>query len=173
VLRQLACTLVVTLLVGCAPTVPPAAIAPASQGTVWLFFVDDLHIAFRKTGHLRNLLRALANGLAQDRDLFEVRTTGPSSISVDLTGDRTRVDEAIPRVSGSAMKLSEIVGHKAESADEVQYRFRISIVEAERMLDGHGRPRRAGALLRLHSNQSAGHRRRHRRLRAARQRHPG
>jgi hypothetical protein len=137
VLRRLACTLAVTLLVGCAPTAPPAAIAPASQGTVWLFFVDELHIAFRKTGHLRNLVRALANGLAENRDLFAMRTTGPSSISLDLTGDRTTVDEAIPRVSGSALKLSEIVEHKARSADEVQYRFRISIGEAQRMLGEH------------------------------------
>lgn len=136
-LRRLACTLAVTLLVGCAPTVPPAAIAPASPGTAWLFFVDDLHIGFRKTGHLRNLLRALANGLAEDRDLVAMRTTGPSSISLDLTGDRTSVDEAIPRISGSALKLSEIVAHKARSADEVQYRFRISIGEAERMLGEH------------------------------------
>lgn len=123
-----------TLLTACAPAVrkPTAAAPPADPRTVWLIFIDDLHIQFRKTGHLRNLLRHLAAALIEPRDTFAIRTSGPSSIAIDLTSDRTKLDAAISRMSGSGLRPHESTA--AEAADEVRYRFRISIFEAEGML---------------------------------------
>jgi hypothetical protein len=53
--------------------------------------------------------RGYRRELVHDGDLIAIVSTGPSSIAVDLTYDRTRLDEAIRRVSGAALKPQEII----------------------------------------------------------------
>ncbi len=41
--------------------------------------------------------------------MFGVVSTGTSSIAIDLTYDKKRMDEAIKKIAGSALKPSEII----------------------------------------------------------------
>src|SRR5262245_3056013 len=72
---------------------PPATLSAsvAASGNVWLIFVDDLHLDFTATGHLKNLLKTVFSQLVQEGDLAGVVSTGPSSIAIDLTRDRARL----------------------------------------------------------------------------------
>ena len=123
--------LTMAFLAGCARPVPAPAAAPAGPGRLWLIFVDDLHIAFRNTGHLRNLVRSLTSGLIEPDDAFTLRSTGPSSI--DGLSDRSALDGTIARLSGSGLKAREIA-ESPEASFEIQYRSRIAIDAADRMV---------------------------------------
>jgi hypothetical protein len=72
---------------------PPAAprYVTTHARTLWLLFVDDLHLDFVNTGGLREVLRAISSELIHDGDVFAVRSSRPSSISIDLTSDRRDV----------------------------------------------------------------------------------
>ena len=133
VLRACVVSLALTIafLPGCRRPVSAPAAAPAGQGRLWLIFVDDLHIAFRNTGHLRNLVRSLTSGLIEPNDTFRLSAIGPSSI--DGLSDRSALDETIARLSGSGLKRTEIEA-VPESSSEIQYRFRIAIEAADRMV---------------------------------------
>ena len=61
------------------PVSSPAGIP--QSGTLWLIFLDDLHVDFRSTGHLRTLLRTICTELVQAGDMVGIVSTGPSSIS--------------------------------------------------------------------------------------------
>lgn len=117
---------------GWAAAAPHQVQARAREDTVWLIFVDDLHIAFRKTGHLRNFLRTIASGLMEPDDLYAARSAGPSALSIDLTSDGTALANAFQRLSGASLRLAESI--QARARDEVRYRFKIAIFEAEGML---------------------------------------
>src|SRR5688572_29146225 len=62
-----------------------------SAGHAWLLFIDDMHLDFRNTGRLRNLLRLVANELIKDGDAFMVRSSGPSQVAMEWTVDRSRL----------------------------------------------------------------------------------
>jgi len=107
-------------------------------GIAWLIFVDDLHTDFRNTGYLRNLLKAIASDLVRPGDLVAVRSTGPSSLSIDLTSDRSRLEAAIGKASGSGLKMSEILAtparDRARGLDEIAYRLKITLDAASAMI---------------------------------------
>jgi VWFA-related protein len=96
-----------------APPPPPAQeglILPAAKptndaaGRVFLFFVDDLHMDFNDTPKIRQLFKKMSNTLVHDGDMFGVVSTGTSSIAIDLTYDKKRMDEAIKKITGGALK---------------------------------------------------------------------
>ena len=101
---------------------PGATRQPVNAAPVWVILVDDLHLDFTSTGHIRELLRTIAGQLPQDGDLAGIVSTGPSSIAFDLTKDRTGVGPVIKEVSGAALKPSEILN----GVDEVRYRAHVA-----------------------------------------------
>jgi VWFA-related protein len=124
-----------------APPPPPAQeglILPASKptndaaGRVFLFFVDDLHMDFNDTPKIRQLFKKMANTLVHDGDMFGIVSTGTSSISIDMTYDRKRMDEAIAKISGSALKPKEIIEGPttSEGPSEVRYRAHVAFSTA-------------------------------------------
>jgi VWFA-related protein len=124
-----------------APPPPPAQeglILPAAKptndaaGRVFLFFVDDLHMDFNDTPRIRQLFKKMANTLVHDGDMFGVVSTGTSSISIDMTYDRKRMDEAIAKISGSALKPKEIIegSTTSEGPSEVRYRAHVAFSTA-------------------------------------------
>jgi VWFA-related protein len=124
-----------------APPPPPTQeglILPASKptndaaGRVFLFFVDDLHMDFNDTPRIRQLFKKMANTLVHDGDMFGVVSTGTSSISIDMTYDRKRMDEAIAKISGSALKPKEIIEGPttSEGPSEVRYRAHVAFSTA-------------------------------------------
>ena len=138
-------------------------VTTASQSTpadsppqnLWLILVDDLHIDFRSSGHLRTLLKTICSELIQDGDVAGMVSTGPSSIAVDLTSDLKRVGAGIGRATGSSLMPADI--RRASQADpkgpsdsyrEVWYRAAVSISTAYDTLDNFARqPARRKAVI--------------------------
>lgn len=111
---------------------PPSRPRTDTAGRIFLLFVDDLHLDFRNTPRIRELFKKISNTLIHDGDLFGVVSTGPSSLAIDLTYDRKRLDEAIKRISGSGLRPSDIIGgpESAEGPSEVRYRAHVAFSTA-------------------------------------------
>ena len=96
--------------------VPPSRPTSDASGRVFLLFIDDLHLDFGSTPKTRDLLKKMLKNLIHDGDMFGIVTTGTSSMSQQLTYDRQILESAISRITGNALKPSEIlnrgsVGH--------------------------------------------------------------
>jgi hypothetical protein len=138
------------MFVGCSSHRGRPAAAATPSGTTWLIFVDDLHLDFRNTGYIRKLLHALATDLIVEGDVFTARSTGPSSLSLELTSDRLNLEAAIGRVAGSGLQESEVLASQTrrEGLREIDYRFRVSVSAAVEMLNELPRwPERNRAML--------------------------
>jgi len=96
----------------------------AAASVTWLIFVDDLHIAFRDTGLVRKLLASIATELIQDGDSFIIRSSGPSSLSIPLGGNRAVLDSAISKVSGNEISPSDCLA--VETDEELRYRAKLA-----------------------------------------------
>src|SRR5688572_29498852 len=77
------------------PKTPAAAVKSAE--TAWLILIDDLHISFRDTGYLREVLATISKELIRQRDVYAVASTGPSDVSIRPTADRSLLDAAIKK----------------------------------------------------------------------------
>ncbi len=88
---------------------PPVRRVEDTSGRIFLFFVDDLHLQFQNSGRVRELFKKIVKNLVHEGDLFGIVSSGPSSISIDMTYDRKRLDEAIKKIAGSGLKPSEII----------------------------------------------------------------
>ena len=129
------------------PAATPIAVAP---DTMWLIFVDDLHLDFRKTGRLRSLLTVISTELIRDVDMFAVASSGPSNLSIDVTADRTRLDTAIQSASGAGLSVADIVRptRRPPAFDEVEYRAAVALSAAQKLLTSveHVKSRRRAAI---------------------------
>jgi VWFA-related protein len=103
-----------------------------AAGRIFLIFVDDLHLDFRGTGRVKQLFKKIADTLVHDGDMFGIVSTGPSSIAIDMTYDRRRLDEAMKKISGSGLKPSDILSapEGAEGPSEVRYRAHVAFSTA-------------------------------------------
>jgi VWFA-related protein len=115
---------------------PPVRPTNDAAGRIFLLFVDDLHLDFRNTGRIRELFKKIAKTLIHDGDMFGIVSTGPSSLAIDLTYDKKRLDEAIKRISGNALKPSDIIQgpESAEGPSEVRYRAHVAFSTAHEIL---------------------------------------
>jgi VWFA-related protein len=111
---------------------PPARPKNDAAGRIFLFFVDDLHMNFRDTPRIRQLFKKMSTQLIHEGDMFGVVSTGTSSIAIDMTYDRKRMDEAINKIAGSALKPSEIIEapQGAEGPSELRYRTHVAFATA-------------------------------------------
>jgi VWFA-related protein len=93
-----------------------------------VFFVDDLHLQFHNTGRVRDLFKRISKELVHDGDMFGIVSSGPSSIAVDMTYDKSRLDEAIKKIAGSELKPTDIINGPsgAEGPSEVRYRAHVA-----------------------------------------------
>ncbi len=107
---------------------PPPRPTNDAAGRIFILFVDDLHMGFSNTGRIRQLFKKIKDELIHEGDLFGIVSTGPSSISIDLTYDRKRLDEAINRISGAGLKPSDITSapETNEGPSEVRYRAHVA-----------------------------------------------
>ena len=119
-----------------APPPPPAQegiILPASRpmsdaaGRIFIFFVDDLHLTFRDTARTRELFKKIAKNLIHDGDMFGIVTTGPSSLSIQLTYDKKVLEEAISRITGDGLKPSDILSQQRGSNGPMELRYRAHV----------------------------------------------
>lgn len=107
---------------------PPVRRVNDTSGRIFLFFVDDLHLQFQASGRVRDLFKRVGKTLLHDGDLFGIVSSGPSSLSIDMTYDRKRLDDAIKRITGDGLKPSDIINGAsgAQGPSEVRHRAHVS-----------------------------------------------
>lgn len=108
---------------------PPSRPVSDVSGRIFVFFVDDLHLEFGSTGRVRELFKKISKQLIHDGDLFGIVSSGPSSISLQLTYDKRRLDEAINKMTGAELKPQEIVDQSGSAPGpppEVRYRVGVA-----------------------------------------------
>jgi VWFA-related protein len=112
---------------------PPRQTNSDVSGRIFLFFVDDLHLQFHNTGRVRDLFKRIAKTLVHDGDMFGIVSSGPSSIAIDMTYDKTRLDEAIKKIAGNELKPSDIIQGPSgsEGPSEVRYRAHVAFSTVE------------------------------------------
>ena len=106
---------------------PPPRPPNDTAGRILLFFVDDLHLDFANTARLKQLFQKIAKELVHEGDMFGVVSTGTSSIAIDLTYDRKRLDEAINKMMGGALKPSEIIQASSGPNGPAELRYRAHV----------------------------------------------
>ena len=124
---------------------PPPRPTNDASGRIFMIFVDDLHMDFRNTGRIRDLFKKISKELVHDGDMFAIVSTGPSSIAIDATYDRKRLDEAINKISGAGLKPDEIIStpEGSQGPPEVRYRAHVAFSTAydvlQKMKEIHNR----------------------------------
>jgi hypothetical protein len=86
----------------------------------WLLFVDDLHLDFRNTGRIRDLVRRVVKQLPAEGEAVAMFSSGPSNVSMMPTTDRILLDGQVKRLTGSGLKADDL--QASGSRREVQYR---------------------------------------------------
>ncbi|MPZ18088.1 MAG: VWA domain-containing protein [Luteitalea sp.] len=111
---------------------PTSAPTNDAAGRIFILFVDDLHLDFRNTGRIRELFKKISTTLIHEGDMFAIVSTGPSSLAIDPTYDHKRLDDAIERISGSALRPNEIVEgpEGAQGPSEIRYRAHVAFSTA-------------------------------------------
>ena len=115
---------------------PPARPATDAAGRIFFIFVDDLHLDFRNTGRIRELVKKISEELVHEGDMFGIVSTGPSSIAIDLTYDRRRLAEAIKKISGAGLAPKDIldVPQGQQGPPEVRHRAHVAFSTAQDMM---------------------------------------
>src|SRR5256885_3932055 len=107
---------------------PPTRPRNDVSGRIFLFFVDDLHLQFHNTGRVRDLFKRISKEPVHDGDMFGIVSSGPSSIAIDMTYDKARLEEAIKKIAGNELKPSDIIHGPsgAQGPSEVRYRAHVA-----------------------------------------------
>src|SRR6266404_3219066 len=115
---------------------PPTRPKNDVSGRIFLFFVDDLHLQFHNTGRVRQLFQKISKELVHEGDMFGIVSSGPSSIAIDMTYDKSRLDEAISKIAGSELKPTDIINGPsgAEGPSEVRYRAHVAFSTVNELL---------------------------------------
>ena len=91
------------------PPPPPPRAAGAEAGRLFVILVDDLAIEEGLTLRTRAVFEQLARSVIHEGDLFGVVSTGQSSIAIDVTADRSLLDEAAARIFGGGFSPNELI----------------------------------------------------------------
>ncbi len=115
---------------------PPPQPRNDAAGRIFLLFIDDLHLDFKNTPRVRDLVKKIKTTLFHPGDMFGIVSTGTSSIAIDLTYDLKRVDEAAKKIMGGGLKPSEIIqgAEGQEGPSEVRYRAHVAFSTAADLL---------------------------------------
>jgi VWFA-related protein len=106
---------------------PPPKPRTDVSGRIFLFFVDDLHLQFHNTGRIRSLFQKISKELVHDGDMFGIVSSGPSSLAIDMTYDRSRLDEAIKKISGNELSPTDIIQGPSGSQGPSEVRYRAHV----------------------------------------------
>jgi len=116
---------------------PPVRPSNDASGRIFILFIDDLHLDFKNTARVRDLLKKVKGTLIHQGDMFGIVSSGTSSIAIDLTYDLKRIDEALRKVMGGALKPTDIIQgpEGQEGPTEVRYRAHVAFSAAADLLD--------------------------------------
>ena len=95
---------------------PPTRAVNDTAGRIFVIFIDDLHIETSKTPRAKVILEQLVDNLIHEGDLFGIVSTGPSSISIDMTYDRSLIKSASDRFTGDGFSINELIRSVAPGA---------------------------------------------------------
>ncbi len=115
------------LLWGAAFACPQAA-AAHKERVAWVIFVDDLHLSFRDTGRIRELVEAIVKNLVLDGDPVAIRTSGPSGVETGFE-ERLKLLPVLKKVFGGGLRPTEILDEQT-ARHEVRTRTRMSLSRA-------------------------------------------
>ena len=100
----------------------------AADPVAWLVFVDDLHLDFRNTGRIRQLVQIFLNDIVLEGDLVAIRTSGPSVVLTDFSSARELLP-VLKKLSGGGLRPNDIIG-KVLGDEEMPYRARTALSSA-------------------------------------------
>jgi VWFA-related protein len=124
------------------PPPPEGIILPPSKprtdvsGRIFVFFVDDQHLQFHNTGRVRDLFQKISKELLHEGDMWGMVSSGPSSISIQMTYDKNRLQEAIKKMTGNELKPDDIINGPSGPGgpSEVRYRAHVAFSTVEETL---------------------------------------
>ena len=88
---------------------PPTRRSNDTAGRIIILFVDDLHLQTNLTPKARQVFRKITDNLIHEGDLFGIVSSGPSSLSIDMTYDRSIIPDAEERITGDGFSPREII----------------------------------------------------------------
>jgi VWFA-related protein len=115
---------------------PPSRPPTDAAGRIFIIFVDDLHLDFRNTGRIKDLFKKITKELIHEGDMFGIVSTGPSSLQIEPTYDRRRLDEAIKKISGAGLAPKDILDtpEGSQGPPEVRHRAHVAFSTAADMM---------------------------------------
>ncbi len=124
------------------PAVQEGIILPSSRpvdntaGRIFVIFVDDLHLTPSRTPKIRQIFEQVGDHLVHEGDLFGIISSGPSSLSIDMTYDRDLLYAAGNRIMGDALTIQDqlMVMDTARGPSEVLYRAHVAFKTARSVL---------------------------------------
>ena len=125
-----------------APPVREGIILPSARptdntaGRIFVLFVDDLHLVTSSTPKVRQVFKLIADTLVHEGDLFGIISTGPSSISIDMTYDRAVLYDAMERIIGDGLSIPDMIQSQDSSrgVTELLYRAHVAFKTAREVL---------------------------------------
>ena len=107
-----------------------------TAGRIFVLFVDDLHLVTNSTPKVRQVFEQIADTLVHEGDLFGIISTGPSSLSVDMTYDRSLLYSAMERIMGDGFNVGETIqlSNGAGGPAELRYRAHVAFKTARSVL---------------------------------------
>ena len=91
------------------PPPPPAHVAGSEAGRLFVILVDDLNIEQSLTHRTRTVFEQSARNVIHEGDLFGVVSTGQSSITIEVTADRSLLREATTRITAGGLDPKELI----------------------------------------------------------------
>jgi hypothetical protein len=107
----------------------PESPSAAAEPIAWVVFVDDLHIDFRNTGRIRQLVQIFLNDIALEGDLVAIRTSGPSWVLTGFSSAREVLPDS-KKLTGGALLPNDITGLILRDEKEVPFRASVALSHA-------------------------------------------
>ena len=118
---------------------PPTRRSNDTAGRIIVLFVDDLHLQTGLTPKVRQVFRQITDNLIHEGDLFGIVSSGPSSLSIDLTYDRSIIPDAEGRIMGDGFSPRELIQQLSsglEGPSELRFRSHQAMKTVSRTLEG-------------------------------------
>lgn len=125
--RRLQRSLQLLAVAAIATTANGAAAKQPAPAVTWLVFVDDLHLDFRNTGRIRDLVRTVLKRLPAEGETIAMFSSGPSGVSVMPTTDRTLLDGEVKKLTGSGLRAAEVLASGPDGVRELQGRAALAL----------------------------------------------
>ena len=104
---------------------PPTRRSNDTAGRIIILFVDDLHLQSSMTPKARAVFRTITDTLIHQGDLFGIVSSGPSSLSIDLTYDRSILRDAEEKIMGDGYNNRQLIQEISQGVDgPTELRFR-------------------------------------------------